>query len=146
MKYQALESDRYVIRLDKDEKIHATLAELFGELQVQGGFLTGIGAVKNVEVGFYHLERKSYERKLFTEHHELLSLTGNVSFLNDERVIHTHVTFSNAQFECFGGHLFEAEVAVTAEIFFQKIPIPLYRKPNTSIGLNLLELPKARFV
>ena len=52
------------------------------------GQLTGIGALKDVELGFYHLKDKTYDRKMFKGEAELLSLDGNLTLFENKPFFH----------------------------------------------------------
>ena len=104
------------------------------------GKLTGIGAVHNIELGIYDNEQKKYIKKQFPDTSELLSLQGNMSYVDNEPFFHLHVVLANSQYQCFGGHLFEAEVAVTAEIVVTTYPVLIERQMDDEIGLKLWDL------
>jgi predicted DNA-binding protein with PD1-like motif len=87
-----------------------------------------------VELGYYHLEEKDYHRKTFSEmDYELISLTGNLSLKEGKPYIHVHAALGDNQFRVFGGHLFEANVAVTAEVSI----IPLGKMPVRELDPRL---------
>lgn len=127
----------YLIRLMKDEDLFLTLEKFAKEEGLTAGHVSGIGALKDIELGFYHLEEKYYQKKKFSEDHELLSLSGNLSLLDGKEFFHLHTVISDDQFQCFGGHLFSAVVAVTVEIYFTPVALPLSRAHDSCIGLNL---------
>lgn len=137
MEYQK-DKNHYFIRIDKDENLFACLEKFAAAENLQCGQLSGIGALKECELGFYHLHSKTYDRKLFKEEVELLSLEGNLSLLNGKPFFHIHTVLGAEDFRCFGGHLFAATVAVTCEVQFKPLDIHVERRPNEGIGLNLL--------
>ncbi len=140
MEYIKSTSGQYLIRLIKDQEIFATLERFALETGVRAGALTGIGALKNIELGFYHLDQKQYERRHFTEEAELLGLTGNVALLEGRPFFHIHAVLGAADFSTYGGHLFSARVAVTVEIHLSPMPLEVSRQYDSAIGLNLLSL------
>ena len=71
MKYIKQE-ECYLIRLYKDEDLFSALEEFAVAEELSAGMLKGIGALKEVELGFYHLETKTYDRKEFNGDFELL--------------------------------------------------------------------------
>lgn len=133
----------YLIRLFKDEDLFSSLEEFAATEGLYGGMLKGIGALKDVELGFYHLETKTYDRKSFSGDFELLSLDGNLSYFNDKPFFHIHTVLGDEDFSCKGGHLFSAKVAVTTEMYFFPIEQKVERHMDEEIGLNLLDLPQA---
>ncbi|HAG90368.1 MAG TPA: hypothetical protein DCL41_00765 [Bdellovibrionales bacterium] len=133
------DQDRYFIRIDKDEDLFGSLQKFAKAESLKSGHLSGIGALKDCELGFFHLHSKSYDRKLFKDEVELLSLEGNLSFLEGEPFFHIHTVLGGPDFKCFGGHLFSAIVAVTCEINFRPLNMDVVRKPNPEVGLNLIQ-------
>ena len=130
----------YFIRLFKDENIFRALEEFASKESLICGTLNGIGALKNCELGFYHLDTKTYDRKLFADEAELLSLAGNLSLLDSKPFFHIHTVLGGADFKTYGGHLFNADVAVTAEIIFRPLDLEIERTLDEGIGLNLLNM------
>ncbi|MFG1485963.1 PPC domain-containing DNA-binding protein [Halobacteriovorax sp. RZ-1] len=133
----------YLIKLYKDEDLFTSLEEFAAAEKLGAGMLKGIGALKDVELGFYHLDTKTYDRKEFKGDFELLSLDGNLSHLDGKPFFHIHTVLGDEDFSCKGGHLFRATVAVTTEIYFFPIVQKIERKMDEEIGLNLLSLPQA---
>lgn len=141
MEYQK-DNERYFIRIDKDEDLFKSLESFASKEGLKAGHLSGIGALKECELGFYHLHTKTYDRKMFEAEAELLSLDGNLCLLEGKPFFHIHTVLGGEDFKCYGGHLFSAKVAVTCEINFRPMDIDLVRKPNSEIGLNLLSFCK----
>ena len=139
MKYVKKEN-KYLIRLFKDEDVFSCLEEFAAKEGLKSGMLKGIGALKDVELGFYHLDKKTYDRKEFSDDYELLSLDGNLSYLNSKPFFHIHTVLGASDFSCVGGHLFSAKVAVTTELYFLPLDISIEREMDEEIGLNLLNL------
>lgn len=128
--------DRALIVVKKGEKLVQTLTREVTELGLKGGLISGLGALIHVELGYYHLEEKNYLRKTFSEmDYELISLTGNLSLKDGQPYIHVHAALGDNQFRVFGGHLFEAEVAVTAEVSIVPLGKMPVRELNQEVGL-----------
>jgi predicted DNA-binding protein with PD1-like motif len=139
MDYKA-SKDSFLIRLYKDENVFEALGKFATEAKVTCGTFNGIGALKNCELGFYHLDQKHYDRKMFPEEAELLSLVGNLSLLDNKPFLHIHTVLGASDFSTYGGHLFSADVAVTAEIIFRPLDLEIHRGHEEDIGLSLLQL------
>lgn len=133
-----LVENEYLLRLDKGESLFKKLKSFCIDKKIYTGTLSAIGALKNSELGFYHLDKKEYHKKVFENEAELLSLEGNISLLNGEPFLHIHVVLGDENFQAFGGHLFSAEIAVTCEVFLRVLPAKLERSLNKTIGLNHL--------
>ncbi len=129
----------YLLRLMRGEEIHESLTAFARDQGLRGAAVRGIGAVEEVEVGYFHRDRKSYERRVLPGIHELLSLSGNLSGKDGEPFLHAHVVLMGADFTLSGGHLFRAVVAVTGEIAVVLADLDLVRTPDPDLGLALLE-------
>lgn len=132
----------YFIRIDKDEDLFLSLEKWAAENNIKSGHLSGIGALKDVELGFYHLNRKQYDRKLFPNEVELLSLEGNLTFLDGKPFLHIHAVLGDEEFKAFGGHLFAAKVAVTCEVNFRVFDADVIRTMNNEVALNTISFCK----
>ena len=69
--------------------------------------------------------------------HELISLIGNISLVDNKHFIHTHISFADTKYRVFGGHLFDAKVIAAAEFCIFVSDYHLHRKLNCDIGLSL---------
>jgi len=126
--------DRALIVVPKGQLLVSTLTKDLTDLGMKGGLISGLGALIHVELGYYHLEHKEYLRKTFSEmDYELISLTGNLSLKDGSPYVHVHAALGDNQFRVFGGHLFEAEVAVTAEVTI----VPLGKMPVREMDARL---------
>lgn len=136
--YQPQEGSHLVV-LAKGEPFMANLTEYCTQQNLKAAFFNAIGALEKVELGYYDLHRQSYLRKTFDEgDYELVSAHGNLTLKGGVPYVHIHASFSGPDFQVFGGHLFEAVVAVTAEV--QVTPLDAYaiREPVKAIGLDLI--------
>ena len=126
-----------ILSLDRNDFINSNIKKIFENEKFNSGWISGIGAIYNIEIGYYDLDRKKYIKKKIEEEHELLSISGNVAFMNSECIVHTHVAISNKNFQSFGGHLFDAQVAAAGEFKISLLDCRIDRKLSKDIGLNL---------
>ncbi len=130
---------QFMVVLKQGEKLIESLTAVLKEKEIQGANLTAIGAVKDVELGYYDLHHKNYVKKCFEgDDYELISLMGNLSLKEGEPFVHLHALISDKEFNVYGGHLFELTVAVTAEIFVTPLGAMPIRKMDSEIGLALI--------
>ena len=123
--------------LEMGEKINQTFESFATHNNVRSAWINGIGAIKNPEIGYYLVSKKSYTKKVFQGIYELTSLMGNITNKDGKLFCHTHITFSDNNFNVFGGHLFEAEIAAAGEFQLLLNNKNIHRKMNSSIGLAL---------
>ena len=132
-------SGKYLIVIPIDRLLVKTLTDVATKMNIQGGTISGIGALKETELGYYHLENKDYVRKTFSEEdYELISLNGNITKKDGSHFIHVHASLGRSDFSVFGGHLFEAKVAVTAEIYINPLGALPERQMQESLGLQTI--------
>lgn len=139
MKY-IKDGDKYLIRIFKDEELFSELESFATQEGLKTGMLKGVGALKDVTLGYYELEKKTYKKAEFKGDYELLSLDGNLSLVDGKPFFHIHTVLGDQDFSCKGGHLFSAKVAVTTELYFLPFGIAVEREYEEEIGLKLLNL------
>jgi predicted DNA-binding protein with PD1-like motif len=138
MQVAAAHENQYVLSLARGEELFETLLRWCSEKNLTGATLTGLGAADTLELAYYHLPTKTYERHRIDEEVEILSLTGNLALLKGERVLHIHGVFGKRDLSTLGGHLFSLQVSGACEIHLTPLPEPLNRAADKITGLNLL--------
>lgn len=131
----------YVVRIEKGDFLQETVENLAHQHQWTSAKISaGIGAIESTDLAYFDSKTKQYQRKLFPEAAELLSLEGNITIKEDKPFIHWHASLSNTEYNCFGGHLFNAKVAVTCELFINTYQETLQRIYCDAIGLALIDM------
>lgn len=138
MKYKKTDKG-YIIRLFRGEKIVEELIKFCEAENIHGGWINGFGGVRFTEIGFFHAEKKEYEFTSFTNDLEIVSLIGNIALVDGKPFIHAHMVVSGERLQCFAGHLKEATVGPTCEIYLANFDQDLIRIYDSEIGLKLLD-------
>ena len=125
----------FLVSIQIDEPVIETLTFVCETNAIMNGQISGIGAVKEIEIGAYDLDSKSYLRKQYPDNHELLSFQGNITLKDGDPFIHAHITIGNHDLHTWGGHLFEMKVAIVGEFIIRKIDSNTHRKLDKNIGL-----------
>jgi len=139
MKYKKIEST-YVIRLERGEKIIEKLLDLCKKEKTRAGYFMGLGALSDIELQHFNLATKEYSPKKLSGQYEITSLHGNISEMSGKSYIHAHIAVGDSQFNSWSGHLKEAIVSATCEIFLVKLDGIIHRKKDKGTGLNLLDI------
>ena len=139
MKYNKVD-DKIFVSIDKGELVNQSLLNVAEKEGLNSGWVNGLGAISNIEIGYWDIEEKIYVKKTFDKDYELLSLIGNVSLVDSKPFIHTHISFSDTKFKVYGGHLFDAKVIAAAEFCMFTSEYHLHRKLNCNIGLSLWDI------
>ena len=125
----------FLVYIQIDEPVMETLTSVCKNNGIINGQISGIGAVKEIEMGAYDLDSKSYLRKQYPDNHELISFQGNITLKNGNPFIHAHITIGNHDLHTRGGHLFEMKVAVVGEFIIRNIESNVHREFDKNIGL-----------
>tara|TARA_B100000941_G_scaffold290633_1_gene273915 strand:+ start:1039 stop:1464 length:426 start_codon:yes stop_codon:yes gene_type:complete len=136
MKYK-IDNNCYYVSLDPGEEINNTFENIALKESIKTAWINGIGAIRDVEMGYYDIESKTYIRQIFKEDFELTSLIGNISIKDEKLYSHTHITFSDKDFNVYGGHMFKGTISAAGEFIMIKGDGKINRKFNSDIGLGL---------
>jgi len=131
------EGSRIFIRLERGDDVLGSLVEAASRYGISGGWLNGIGAASEVELGYYDLERKDYDRTSLSGEVEIASAAGPLSLLDGKPHVHLHAVVSDRECVPRAGHLFRAVVAATVEFVLLVAEAPIERTKDEATGLNL---------
>ncbi len=138
---QSRKTDKgFLVRLIKGEEVISTLSSFIEKENILGGFVFGLGAFKELTLGYFDSAKKEYVKKYFPEDLEVGNLTGSISFFEGKPFVHAHITASGSDLKAFTGHLFSATISATGEFFIIPSDSKIERKPDSDTGLNLLNL------
>ena len=138
MQYRVF-GDTYVVRLQRGEEVLACLRELCEKESISLGTVSAIGAVNHVVVGVYRVDEQKYVANTFDGVMELTSLMGNITEKDGEPYLHLHATFGDLTGKVIGGHLNEAVVSATCELFVRKVEGHGGRRLDPETGLNIFD-------
>lgn len=128
------------VRLSIGEDIIASLLELAEKENIGFAQVNGIGATSRTTVGCYDLEKGEYIPKTFEKPMEIVSLLGNLTRKDGKPYLHLHASFSGEDCNVVGGHLTEAVIGVTAEIFVNIIDGEMNRRVHPITGINVFDI------
>ncbi|WP_135306431.1 PPC domain-containing DNA-binding protein [Haloarcula amylovorans] len=132
----ARESNRVIVRLDPQDEVIKSIRSLRDELQIDSGFMVGIGAVDRVTLGHYDVEDQSYSEETFTGQFEVTSFSGNIG----PDKVHAHIELGKESFDTLGGHCSEARVSGTFEIAVFTGETTLSHERDAETGLDVFTL------
>ena len=134
MQYKQVGKDHFIY-IEKIEKVMDTLTRFCIDKGISNAKLSGIGAVKETEIGAYDTIKKEYIRKEYSDILELVSFEGNITLKDGSPFPHAHVVLSDHNMSTAGGHLFETTVAAVGEFFLMEFDNDAYRELNEDVGL-----------
>lgn len=139
MRHRSVEGG-HLVRLEVGEVLPDALVQFCREQGIPAAVVTGLGALRDVELGYYDLESRDYQRTTLEGSWELLHLFADVATFDGELFAHTHVVLGGPDFVARGGHLFAGTISVTGELFVRPFAAPIERRRSEEFGLHFLDL------
>ncbi|PIR83805.1 hypothetical protein COU18_02360 [Candidatus Kaiserbacteria bacterium CG10_big_fil_rev_8_21_14_0_10_51_14] len=133
----------FFLVFNRGDNLMPALIAFCEQNDVHWGQFTAIGALEDVEIGYYDLQTREYFFKFEQGPFEVASMNGNISEMAGEKpVVHAHTVLSRPDqtLECIGGHLRSARVAFTLEMCLWHVSQPLIRQRDEETGLNLIHI------
>ena len=130
-------NDVLVVRMDRGEEIMAKLKELALKEDIHLANINALGALDDFTVGAYDVQEKKYNSNHFHGVYEIVSLTGSINTMNGEYYSHIHLSAADETGKTVGGHLNEAHISATCEMFVYIINGHVDRFRDEVTGLNL---------
>ncbi len=128
----------YLLRLMPGEELVETLTAFCKEQKLTGGFISGLGAVSEVELAHFNVRTKKYSTKTYTGEYEISNITGNISAEKN----HLHITIGDDTFVTYAGHCNKAVADPTIEIMITPFS-ETHRVEDEYSSLDLLDLPNS---
>lgn len=128
-----------VARIDRGEEILASLREIALREDIRLARISAIGAVGDFTVGVFHTAEKQYHANRFQGDWEIVSLSGSITQMNGEYYAHLHMSAGGTDGAVVGGHLNEAVVSATCELFITVLDGTVERRFSPEVGLNLFD-------
>ncbi len=131
--------DSFVLRLDPNDEICESILKLAENEQIRLAEISGLGATDDFAVGVYNVEKQKFLADHFSGYYEIVSLTGNLTTMNNKPYIHLHMSAGDKDGRVVGGHLKYAVISATAEIFIRVLDGEVYRELSSETGLNIFK-------
>jgi predicted DNA-binding protein with PD1-like motif len=135
--------DRYIVRIETGEHVRGPLTDFLADEDVGFANLTAAGALRWARIGFWDPERRDYAYREFKEQVEVVSFLGNASLRDGAPFLHLHVALGRRDLSVIGGHLDDAIVHPTLEVWFRTEDVDVRRARDPATGLDLLDLERS---
>jgi predicted DNA-binding protein with PD1-like motif len=108
------------------------------ERSINLAWFSGLGAVSRATLRYYDQIKKEWLDLDLDRRLEVASMSGNVSLLNGEPIVHVHAVLADEEGRCYGGHLADNTLVFNLEILLQTLSGPaVTRKMDTQTGLTI---------
>ncbi|MBI3627666.1 MAG: DNA-binding protein [Candidatus Sungbacteria bacterium] len=128
----------YILAWFRGEEVISSLSEFLERENIRASHFSGLGAAESLEIAFYNLDAKEYEKKSANYDVEILSLVGNSAMMDGRPIVHMHGVFAKRDFSAFGGHVFSIHVSGACELHVTRMSGIMKREYDEASGLNLL--------
>ena len=126
------------LKIKLGEDLYKTLSNFFIKNNIYSAIVIGIGALQNLNFGYYNQEKKQYITKKLELKVEIVSLIGNVSLKDNSPFLHAHILVSDSNGNVYGGHLIEGTKVFSCEcMIFELQGTPKHRELDKNTGLFL---------
>jgi predicted DNA-binding protein with PD1-like motif len=129
----------YAVIFSRGDEVLSGLTDFAIKYKITAAHFTGIDAIKDATVGWLDLDAKAYHPIHVNQQVEVLSMMGNVATFNGKPVVHAHLVLGKRDGSTVGGHLWEAHVNPTLEVFVSVDPEPLKKKLDEASGMKVID-------
>lgn len=129
----------YAIVLAKGDEVMSGLTDFALQNKVTSASFTAIGAFSQTTVLWFDDSKKQFKLNPINEQVELTSMIGNITLANGQPAVHTHVSVASSDGTVRGGHVINAFVFPTLELFMTVYPTALRKERDDATGLMLID-------
>lgn len=129
-----------ILRLDRNDEIISSLKDVALKENISFGIVSAIGALNKVEIGTYLFDEKRYLSNTYEGDYEIISLLGNISIKDNKPYIHCHISLSDKNNCCIGGHLTSGVISATLECVIEIKDIKINRRVDEVSNLNIFDI------
>jgi len=132
-------SRRFILVFSTGDSFNDLILRFAEEHSIKSGQLSGIGGFRQITLAYFDWNTKQYNPIPIHEQVELVALNGNLTQYEDNPRLHAHVVIGKSDGSAWAGHLLDAVVRPTAEIFLQETPVTLRRLMDQESRLPLID-------
>ncbi len=105
---------------------------------MKAAHLVALGAFESATLAYFDWKKKEYIEIPVNEQVEVASLVGNIGTQDGAPAVHIHCVLGRRDGSTIAGHLVEAEVRPTLELFLTVYDDQLVRRTDEDSGLPLI--------
>jgi uncharacterized protein len=130
----------YAVIFGKGDEVMSGLTEFAEHENIQAAQISGIGAFQHAVFAWFDDERKAFRNVSIDRQVEACSVLGDIGLVGGKPAVHVHGVVALPTGETRGGHMLEAYVFPTLELFLTAWPEPLIKVHDDETGLALFDL------
>ncbi|WP_411247006.1 PPC domain-containing DNA-binding protein [Chryseobacterium proteolyticum] len=132
----------YIVSVKNHSGIVEALTDFVINQDIKSGEITGIGAVSEATLRYFVPSTKKYVDKTFNEQMEVSNISGNVSELNGQPLLHLHITLGRQDYTALAGHLLDAKICGAGEFIFYPLDTRILKVKDVEVGINFYDFEK----
>lgn len=105
---------------------------------IKAAHFTALGAFRSATLAYFDWKTKEYQEIPVKEQVEVTSLVGDIGTHEGDPAVHVHCVLGRPDGSAITGHLLEAEVRPTLELFLTAYDDDLVRRTDQESGLPLI--------
>jgi len=126
----------HILALQHNENLYESISEYCLNNQIQNGTISAIGALQNVNLGYYDQSKKKYNTLEKNEPVEIVHCLGNISLKEGEIFVHLHISVADKENKLWGGHLMAGSKIFACEVSINELEgEPFTRHFDKTTGL-----------
>ncbi|KTD43052.1 PPC domain-containing DNA-binding protein [Legionella parisiensis] len=133
-----LENSPFILSLKEGESLFQSIIHYAHSFNLKSAIFTGIGALSNITMGFYHCDTQQHTKRLFHGTYEIASLTGNLTLADEGFFVHIHAAIGDDNFQIFGGHLISAAAGASTEIAIIPLNYSIKRQKHPDLDIKVI--------
>jgi len=130
----------YAVIFGKGDEVMSGLTELAEHENIQAAQISAIGAFQHAVFAWFDEGRKAFRNVPINRQVEACSVLGDIGLVAGKPAVHVHGVVALPTGETRGGHMLEAYVWPTLELFLTAFPEPLVKVQDNETGLALFDL------
>jgi uncharacterized protein len=132
----------FAVALETGDRLMDSITRFAADNGLAAAEFTAIGALAAARLAYFDWESKDYTDLPVQEQVEIASLNGRITCPeggDGDPHLHVHCVLSRGDGSTIAGHLKEAEVRPTAEVFVTDSPTELHRRTDPESGLAVID-------
>ena len=130
----------YAVIFAVGDEVLSGLTEFAEHENIQAAHLSAIGGFRHGLFGWFDEGRKAFRDIPVNQQVEVCSMLGDIGLADGKPQVHIHGVVALEIGETRGGHLLEAFVGPTLELFLTAYPEPLIKEHHEATDLSLFNL------
>jgi predicted DNA-binding protein with PD1-like motif len=130
---------QYAVIFSKGDEAFSGLMDFAQKYHVTSGHFTAIGALSSVVLAWFDPQKKMYKENPYNEQLEVAAMIGDFALYKGKPTLHTHMVVGHRDGTASGGHVIEAIVSPTLEVFVTVDPVSVHKRYDPETDLTLID-------